>query len=63
VLGVGDDLLVGELPNHFDDRFLLVGHFAVRSGVYGHGSFACSSRGQAQDTGDVGSGQAPFRAA
>ena len=41
VLGVGDDLLVGELTDHFDDRLLLVGHFAVRGGVYGHGS--CSS--------------------
>jgi hypothetical protein len=40
VLGVGDDLLVGELPDHFDDRFLLVGHFAVRGGVYGQGDLA-----------------------
>jgi hypothetical protein len=51
VLGVGDDLLVGELPNHFDDRFLLVGHFAVRGGIYGHGSCLSKVLGSYNDIG------------
>src|SRR3954447_15687973 len=47
VLGVGDDLLVGELADHFDDGFLLVGHFAVSGGVYGHCS--CFGRDGSSD--------------
>ncbi len=35
MLGVGQDLLVGELPDHRDDVLLLVGVLAVRGG-YGH---------------------------
>ncbi len=38
VLGVGDDLLVGELAHHFGDRLLLVGLLTEGGGVYGHGS-------------------------
>ena len=38
VLGVGDDLLVGELAHHLGDVALDVGLLAVGGGVYGHGS-------------------------
>ena len=38
VLGVGDDLLVGELADHLGDVALKVGLLAVGGGVYGHGS-------------------------
>ena len=36
VLGVRDDLLVGELADHLADRALLVGLLGVLSAVYGH---------------------------
>ena len=36
VLGVGDDLLVGELAHHLGDRLLLVGLLGVWRGGYGH---------------------------
>ena len=36
VLGVGDDLLVGELVHHLGDRALLVGLLGVLVGGYGH---------------------------
>ncbi len=36
VLGVGDDLLVGELAHHLGDRLLLVGLLRVRRGGYSH---------------------------
>ncbi len=36
VLGVRQDLLVGELMHHLGDRLLLVGHLAVLGGGYGH---------------------------
>ena len=36
VLGVGQDLLVGELAHHLGDRLLLVGLLGVRGGGYGH---------------------------
>ena len=36
VLGVGDDLLVGELPDHLGDVALKVGLLAVCGGLYGH---------------------------
>jgi hypothetical protein len=36
VLGVRQDLLVGELVHHLGDRLLLVGHLGVLRGGYGH---------------------------
>ena len=36
VLGVGQNLLVGELANHLGDRTLLVGLLGVGLGGYGH---------------------------
>jgi hypothetical protein len=36
VLGVGQDLLVGELMHHLGDRLLLVGLLGVRLGGHGH---------------------------
>ena len=36
VLGVRQDLLVGELVDHLGDRPLLVGHLGVLAGGYGH---------------------------
>src|SRR5260221_968439 len=38
VLGVGDDLLVGELANHLGDVTLDLGLLAEGGGLYGHGS-------------------------
>jgi hypothetical protein len=42
LLGVGDDLVVDEVPDHLDDGLLLVGHLLVGArlllGRYGHGS-------------------------
>ena len=36
VLGVGQDLLVGELAHHLDDRLLLIRLLGVRRRCYGH---------------------------
>ena len=36
MLGVGDDLLVGELAHHLGDVALKIGLLAVCGGVYGH---------------------------
>ena len=44
VLGVGQDLLVGELVHHLGDRPLLVGHVGVRGGGYGHSGSALQGR-------------------
>jgi hypothetical protein len=42
LLGLGDDLVVDEVPDHLDDGLLLVGHLLVGRllllGGYGHGS-------------------------
>ena len=40
VLGVRQDLLVGELVHHLGDRLLLVGLLGVRRGGYGHADLA-----------------------
>ena len=57
VLGVGDDLLVGELADHLGDVALLVGLLAVCGGVYGH--FSCS---RSVDGGSGRISARPFRA-
>jgi hypothetical protein len=61
VLGVGEDLLVGELAHHLGDRTLLVGH-VLRVGIDCHafvapeGAFRLSGSGENTDA-PVGSGR------